>query len=192
MNAARLLAEIRARGASVRVEADRLRVRPKAKVIDLAPLILAKADEIAEAIRRGPGCIDCGADLGPSVAAGLCFPCRQRRNPGATPVDALPPEAWRARAEERPVYTFRVEVDACEPVPGPVDLRPGVRVVDVPKAIQSMFSDLHQAALTYGEAVADGGDDRLYRLAVEAGEDIERLTEDLARLGCRVRVVGVQ
>jgi hypothetical protein len=40
------------------------------------------------------GCIDCGRDLGPGIAAGICFPCRRARNPRAMAVEALSPQAW--------------------------------------------------------------------------------------------------
>lgn len=164
-----LLREIQSRGCTVEIAGNRLRVRPKAKVLDLAPEILRRADDLAAAIR------------GPAP------PGRSGWPDGPIPIEEIEPDPAAPV-----VYRFKIVIDALGPVAVPVELQPGVRAVDVPKAIAAMLLDLRAAAALYGEVCADAGDDRLLRLATEAGLEIERLIEDLARLGCRVRVVGVQ
>jgi hypothetical protein len=87
------------------------------------------------------------------------------------------------------IYPLRVVVDSIAPVAATVEIRPGVRVIDVELARADMLGDLAVAARRYGETCAG---ERFVRDATEHGERIEELIEDLAKLGCRVRVVDVQ
>lgn len=166
--ATRLLTEIQQRGASVSIRSDRLRIEPAEAVADLEPEIRAHAWELAEV-----------AGLLPSreALATLTAPARDPE-PAAAPGGAFP---------------LRVVVVDRGPLP-PIgaELRPGVRVADPELAVRSLLGDLEQAVQVYAETCADGGDDRLLRLATEAGEDIERAIEDLEKLGLRVRVEPVQ
>ncbi len=166
--AGRLWSEIRQRGASVSIRSDRLRIEPAEAVADLEPEIRAHAWELAAE-----------AGLLPSREAleTLTAPARE---PGLV---AAPGGAFPLRV---------VVVERGPLAPAGTELRPGVRVADPELAVRSLLADLEQAVALYSACCADGGDDRLWRLAVEAGEDIEQAIEDLEKLGVSVRVEALQ
>jgi hypothetical protein len=137
----------------------------------------------------GPlGCIDCRADLGANIVAGICFPCRRRRNPDAVPVAleaADTDEAAPAAAGGRGQPAFRVVVDSFTPVAGLIVLRQGVSVPDPERTARAELRRLE----TLAEALAslDPSD---HRSAARLRDRIDDAVADLVQLGVIARVVA--
>jgi hypothetical protein len=110
-----LLERCERHGVRVELLSDRLRVRSRDTIpSDLERELREQIREVADALAAreqsrpkcpdaGPGqCFDCGTDLPAGVVIGICFPCRQARNPEAAPVPAHDADRLRQAATRCP------------------------------------------------------------------------------------------
>jgi len=149
--------------------------------LELAARLIAER-RLGEASSASPGatdelgrCGDCGSELLPDVAIGLCADCRLTRNPDA--VDMPAPAA---------PFPLHVVVDEVQLPDAPVVLNAWTRIEAPARYADANLASLREVVCAYARVwhVAEDLD-----VASTLGERIADLLERLEEVGVRARVV---
>jgi hypothetical protein len=147
---------------------------------------------LAEVRRCGADVAIRGGRLGVRPASRVPEPLFERLRRHKAEVIALlspaveSPEDFPPACEGRPASAVRVVVVERRPVKAPLELRPGIPIVDLNLAVRAELARLQ----ALGEAYAEAGDDA--RAARVIAERIEDAIETLERCGVRARLEPIQ